>query len=64
MATVAARAAPCREKPGQEVQTDNVIMFTGMSYDEQEQYRKKVTVDRKPVRSSRAKYRSIRRRKR
>jgi len=64
MATVAARAVPCRERPGAEPKSDNLIMFTGMSYDEQEQYRKKVTVDRKPARSSRATYRSIRRRKR
>ena len=62
MSIIGARYVPCREKPGaQPKESDNVVMFTGMSYDEQEKYRESLTP--KPARKKPA-YRSIRRRKR
>lgn len=62
MAVVGARYLPVREKPGAEVKDTNLVMFSGMSYDDQERYRKKLTQDRQPVRS-RPTYRSVRNRK-
>jgi len=63
MAIAGARYLPSREKPAgtPTAPTDNVVMFTGMSYDAQERYRHEVTPKpqrKKPV------YRSIRKRRR
>ena len=63
MAVVGARYLPVRDKPGARVQETNLLMFTGMSYDDQERYRKKLVEDKAPTRS-RPTYRSVRRRKR
>lgn len=64
MAIVGARDVPSRNAPGQKDDSDDgVIMFTGMSYDDQERYRKKVQADKEPTRK-RPVYRSIRKRRR
>ena len=63
MAIVGARYLPVRDKPGSKQQETNLLMFTGMSYDDQERYRKKLIEDKVPTRS-RPTYRSVRRRKR
>ena len=62
MVIVGARYLPSREKPGgaDEKKDDNVVMFTGMSYDDQEKYR--ATLKPQPSRKKPA-YRSIRRRR-
>ena len=63
MAIAGARYLPSREKPAgtPTAPTDNVVMFTGMSYDAQERYRHEVTP--KPQRKK-PMYRSIRKRRR
>tara|TARA_R110002020_G_scaffold436569_1_gene646746 strand:- start:1039 stop:1881 length:843 start_codon:yes stop_codon:yes gene_type:complete len=63
MAIAGARRLPVRDKPGQEGAPKNVILFTGMSYDDQEKYRTKLAQDKEPTRK-RPSYRSIRKRKR
>jgi len=63
MAIVGARYLPVRDKPGSKQEETNVLMFSGMSYDDQERYRKKLAEDKEPTRS-RPTYRSVRRRKR
>ena len=62
MAIVGARYLPSREKPNAgEEESANVVMFTGMSYDDQEKYREAL----KPqVTRKRPAYRSVRRRRR
>ena len=62
MAIVGARYLPVREKPGAVIKDTNLFMFTGMSYDDQERYRKKLNDDKQPSRS-RPTYRSVRRRR-
>ena len=64
MAIVAARRAPSRQRPGGDEgkEEENVIMFTGMSYDKQESYRKKLSEDSQPTRKRPA-YRSVRKRR-
>ena len=57
MAVVAARRAPVREKD------TNVLLFTGMSYDSQEKYRKLVNEDRQTATRKRPAYRSVRRKR-
>jgi len=63
MAIAGARRLPVRDRPGQKEGPENVILFTGMSYDDQEKYRTKLVQDKEPTRK-RPSYRSIRRRKR
>tara|TARA_R110002012_G_scaffold163877_5_gene326302 strand:- start:36 stop:1193 length:1158 start_codon:yes stop_codon:yes gene_type:complete len=63
MAVVAARRAPVREKPGGEKKDTNVLLFTGMSYDSQEKYRKLVNEDRQTATRKRPAYRSVRRKR-
>jgi len=62
MAVVGARYLPVRDKPGTRREETNVLMFTGMSYDDQERYRKKLSEDKVPARS-RPTYRSVRKRR-
>ena len=62
MAIVAARYLPKRDKPGVPVKDTNVVMFTGMSYDDQEMYREKLSAD-KPMKRKRFSYRSVRKRR-
>ena len=64
MAIVAARRVPVREKLGSKSKNpEEVIMFTGMSYEDQETYRKKLQTDKAPTKKKPA-YRSIRKRRR
>lgn len=63
MAVVGARRAPVREKPGGDKKDTNVILFTGMSYDDQEKYRKLVNEDRQTATRKRPAYRSVRRKR-
>tara|TARA_R110000737_G_scaffold156331_1_gene185053 strand:+ start:690 stop:2417 length:1728 start_codon:yes stop_codon:yes gene_type:complete len=64
MAVVCARDLPVRTKPGTEKKEkdSNVVLFSGMSYEEQEKYRESLKADMSPTRKRPA-YRSIRRRK-
>ena len=64
MAVVCARDLPVRTKPGSEKKEkdSNIVMFSGMSYEEQEKYRESLKSDMTSVRKRPA-YRSIRRRK-
>jgi len=62
LAIVAARYLPRRDKPGAPVAESNVVMFTGMSHDDQEKYREQLGQD-KPTTRRRFSYRSVRRRK-
>jgi len=62
MAIVAARYLPRRDKPGAPIRDSNIVMFTGMSYDDQEKYRQRLSDD-KPTKRQRFSYRSVRRRK-
>lgn len=64
MAVVCARDLPVRTKPGAEKKEkdSNIVMFSGMSYEEQEKYREALKSDITPTRKKPA-YRSIRRRK-
>tara|TARA_Y100000593_G_scaffold19433_3_gene38819 strand:- start:6769 stop:8478 length:1710 start_codon:yes stop_codon:yes gene_type:complete len=62
MAVIAARRAPVRERPGAPEKDTNIIMFSGMSYDEQEKYRSQLKQDSAPMRKRPA-YRSVRKRR-
>tara|TARA_R110001599_G_scaffold44189_4_gene131993 strand:- start:99 stop:1826 length:1728 start_codon:yes stop_codon:yes gene_type:complete len=64
MAVVCARDLPVRTKPGAEKKEkdSNVVLFSGMSYEEQEKYRESLKADMSPTRKRPA-YRSVRRRK-
>ena len=62
MAVIGARYLPVRDKPGGKEKETNLLMFTGMSYDDQERYRKKLSEDKQPTRS-RPTYRSVRKRR-
>ena len=64
MAVVCARDLPVRTKPGTEKKEkdSNVVLFSGMSYEEQEKYRESLKADMSPTRKRPA-YRSVRRRK-
>jgi hypothetical protein len=62
MAVIGARYLPVRDKPGGKEKETNLLMFTGMSYDDQERYRKQLSEDKQPARS-RPTYRSVRKRR-
>lgn len=63
MAIVGARYLPQRPHPrAKEKEDEKVIMFSGMSYDDQQEYRRKLSEGEKPARRRPA-YRSIRRRR-